>query len=73
MSIFGQHRPIEARRRKRAERTAELESVLSEDQDEHFAFNAGYTSGGVTYGITWAEWEVLEASESKENGAETDG
>lgn len=25
------------------------------DQDENFAFIAGYTSGGFPYGITWKE------------------
>lgn len=30
------------------------------DQDETFAFIAGYTSGGAPYGITWEEWEQLE-------------
>lgn len=30
------------------------------DQNETFAFIAGYTSNGVPYGITWDEWEQLE-------------
>jgi hypothetical protein len=63
---------IEARRRKRAERAAELESVLGEDQDEHFAFIAGYTSGGIPYGITWEEWEALEESESEDEDSGAD-
>jgi len=27
------------------------------DSDETFAFIAGYTPGGMPYGITWEEWE----------------
>lgn len=30
------------------------------DQNEIFAFIAGYTSNGVPYGITWDEWDQLE-------------
>jgi len=30
------------------------------DSDEHFAYIAGYTSGGAAYGVTWEEWEELE-------------
>ena len=29
----------------------------SPDSDETFAVIAGYTSGGMPYGITWEEWE----------------
>ncbi len=28
-------------------------------QDEHFAYIAGYTAAGFAYGITWEEWERL--------------
>ena len=31
--------------------------------DEFHAFIAGYTSGGFSYGITWEEWERMEAAE----------
>ena len=31
------------------------------DPDDEFAFIAGYTEGGAPYGITWAEWEGLDA------------
>ena len=38
--------------------------------DEFHAFVAGYTSGGFSYGITWEEWESMEAAE---RGQATDG
>jgi len=57
----------EARKRKRLEKAAELESALDEFQDEDFAFIAGYTSWGFPYGLTWEEWEALEESESEED------
>ena len=30
------------------------------DQDDTFAYIAGYTEGGFAYGITWEEWEKFE-------------
>lgn len=56
----------EARKRKRLEKAAELESVSGIEQDEHFAFIVGYTPGGAPYGITWEEWETMD-SESEED------
>lgn len=44
------------REKKKAEKLARE----NPDQDETFAFIAGYTSNGVPYGITWDEWEQLE-------------
>jgi hypothetical protein len=58
----------EARKRKRLEKAAELESVSWIEQDEHFAFIVGYTPGGAPYGITWEEWETMD-SESEEDVA----
>jgi hypothetical protein len=58
----------EARKRKRLEKAAELESVSGIEQDEHFAFIVGYTPGGAPYGITWEEWETMD-SESEEDVA----
>lgn len=29
--------------------------------DDEFAFIAGHTDGGAPYGITWAEWEEMDA------------
>lgn len=33
------------------------------DQDENFAFIAGYTPGGFPYGITWAEQAEIDRRE----------
>ena len=37
------------------------------DSDEVFAFIAGYTSGGVPYGITWEEMQLIEELEEVDN------
>ena len=58
----------EARKRKRLEKVAELESVSGIEQDEHFAFIVGYTPGGAPYGITWEDWETMD-SEYEEDAA----
>lgn len=34
------------------------QDFLHEDSDDEFAFIAGYTGGGVPYGITWEELEL---------------
>ena len=60
----------EARKRKRLEKAAELESALGIEQDDYFAYIIGYTSGGAPYGITWEEWEALDDAEAEE-GAES--
>lgn len=39
---------------KRQERRKPKE-YINPDQDEYFYFIAGYTSGGVPYGITWEQ------------------
>ena len=57
----------EARKRKRLERAAELESALGIEQDDCFAYIIGYTSGGAPYGITWEEWEALDDAEPEED------
>lgn len=54
---------LAAKRRKKAEREAEVWEQLGLDQDEHFAFIAGYTSGGVPYGVTWEEWAAIEEAD----------
>jgi hypothetical protein len=56
-SVRGQ---AEAKRRKRMGKTIDK---LPYDQDDYFAYIAGYTSGGFPYGITWEEWEEMESSE----------
>ena len=53
-SVTGQ---VEARKRMKAEKLAALDGI---EQDETFAYIAGYTSGGAPYGITWAEWKELD-------------
>lgn len=35
------------------------------DNDEHFAYIAGYTEGGAPYGVTWEEMEAVEHSASE--------
>ena len=35
---------------------------IAPDSDEHFAYIAGYTEGGVPYGVTWEEMEESECS-----------
>ena len=57
---------LAAKRRKKAEREAELREELGFDQDENFAFIVGYTSGGFPYGLTWEEWEAIEGTEDFE-------
>ena len=42
----------EAKKQKKPEKLA----LESPEQDENFAYIAGYTSGGAPYGITWDEW-----------------
>ena len=43
----------EAKKRKRLEKAAELESMSGIEQDDVFAYIIGYTSGGAPYGSTW--------------------
>lgn len=49
--------------RRTEHRKRELEMNLSEESDETFAFIAGYTSGGASYGITWEEWGNIQKGE----------
>ena len=49
--------------RRKEDRKRELEMDLCEENDETFAFIAGYTSGGAPYGITWEEWGNIEKGE----------
>jgi hypothetical protein len=44
----------------REQKKAEKLARENPDQDDTFAFIAGYTSGGAPYGITWEEWKQLE-------------
>ena len=54
------------KRQKKVEREAKIREELGFDQDEHFAFIVGYTSGGVPYGLTWEEWDAIEEVEELE-------
>ena len=49
---------LAAKARKRAEKR-QARKVGSTDQDENFSFIVGYTSGGMPYGVTWAEAEEI--------------
>jgi hypothetical protein len=45
------------------------ELFMEPESDEHFAYIAGYTSGGVPYGITWQEQEEIERRAAVKNPA----
>ena len=57
-------RDEQARATDRARRRERHASHPSQDQDDEFAFIAGYTEGGAPYGITWDEWERLNPQSS---------
>src|SRR5258705_4331628 len=46
---------IVARLRRKARREETYDPPF--DQEEHYAYIAGYTAWGFAYGITWEEWE----------------
>ena len=50
--------------RKEEKTSSETPEALDEfpDSDERFAFVAGYTSGGLPYGVTWEEMEENPSS-----------
>lgn len=56
----------EKRRIKRENRKRKLQKRAEEaakdmvEQDDYFAYIAGYTTGGAPYGITWEEMELLD-------------
>lgn len=43
------------KKRNKAKKQSDWENDSRIESDENFYFIAGYTSGGVTYGITWEE------------------
>lgn len=43
----------------------EFEENLIYGQDENFSFIAGYTDGGIPFGITWEEQEEIDRMEEK--------
>lgn len=58
-SLEGHHR---ARIRRRAEQQAGQRAEMFPDSNGCFAYIAGYTPGGAPFGITWEEWEAMEAA-----------
>lgn len=57
--------------KRRSARSAENSSVdLYPDSDDNFFFIAGYTSGGATYGVTWAEMGLKPYESYEEMGNE---
>lgn len=53
-----------SRKSRRKKKQNEIEYSFYES-DETFAFIAGYTSGGVPYGVTWEEMEEIERKEKE--------
>ncbi|MER2262560.1 MAG: hypothetical protein ABS934_11155 [Psychrobacillus sp.] len=56
------------RKNKKMKNIIEEEELFGE-----FAFIAGYTEGGVPYGILHEEWDELNYSEEDENARENNG
>lgn len=54
---------------KRKKKSEIFEDKLFES-DDTFAFIAGYTSGGVPYGVTWEEMEEMERRDKEFLGEE---
>jgi hypothetical protein len=55
----------------RMNRSARLHSSSPRlDQDDTFAYIAGYTEGGFAYGVTWEEWEQFEQESSNSSESE---
>jgi len=50
------------RQYRKQQRKAERLQEMTVESDEAYAYIIGYTSGGVSYGVTWEEWEALEAA-----------
>lgn len=55
----------QASRPSRARPEPASHGVYGLDWDDHHAFIIDFTSGGAAYGVTWEEWEKLEASNSE--------
>jgi hypothetical protein len=49
--------------RKKKKRYARESAIREIEQDENFYFIAGYTDGGVPYGLTWEEYEAEQIGE----------
>lgn len=48
----------------------EVHAIEHIEQDEYFYFIAGYTDGGVPYGLTWEEYEAEQSCVSKNFGGD---
>ncbi len=60
-SLAGHHRVRAARRVRKADGD---DTGFGEDSNAEFAYIAGYTPNGVPFGVTWEEWDKLEAAEA---------
>jgi hypothetical protein len=58
-TLEGHHR---ARAIQRAAREKGQDTDFPEDSNEQFAYIAGYTANGVPFGVTWEEWNEIEAA-----------
>ena len=54
---------VAANKRRKAQKETPWASEIESDQDENFAYIAGYTSGGFLYGITWEEMDAINEEE----------
>ena len=52
---------VRARAARRTARRRQPAAHFPEDADAHFAYVAGYTANGVSFGVTWEEWDKLNA------------
>ena len=56
-----------ARKLRKQKKEQEEELMKYSDSDETFYYIAGYTSGGVPYGVTWEEMDLEPFEEEDEN------
>ncbi len=54
-SLKGEER---ARQLRKLQKEQDKDFIMDNDSDETFCFIAGYTSGGVPFGVTWEEMEM---------------
>lgn len=55
----------EPMKRKPKKNQDDSDSMSEEESDEHFAYIAGYTSGGAPFGTTWEEMAEMEKREAE--------
>lgn len=56
-------------KRRRKQKKQEVDVLDIPEQDETFYYIAGYTSGGMPYGITWEEMELEDDLSFNEDDA----